>query len=170
MPRLILLNGPPGCGKSTLSQLFVQDHPLSLKLDIDVVRGLLGGWEARSAAAGLLARDLAVAMAGTHLAHGLDVVVPQYLGRLEFIERLERVAAETETDFREIVLMDSRDNAVRRFRDRGPGPSPAELEEMYDRLVALLASRPRAQVLPTEHGRVEEAYARVRACLGAPAG
>ncbi len=30
MPRLIALNGPPACGKSTLARLYAEDHPLTL--------------------------------------------------------------------------------------------------------------------------------------------
>ncbi|MBA3302830.1 MAG: AAA family ATPase, partial [Acidimicrobiia bacterium] len=41
MPRLILLNGPPGIGKSTLAQRFVDEHPLALNLDLDAVRAML---------------------------------------------------------------------------------------------------------------------------------
>jgi predicted kinase len=44
MRSLILLNGPPSSGKSTLARRWVLGHPLALNLDIDVVRGLLGAW------------------------------------------------------------------------------------------------------------------------------
>ncbi|MEJ7706101.1 MAG: hypothetical protein WKF82_13395 [Nocardioidaceae bacterium] len=43
MPRLIHLNGPPGIGKSTLAQWYVDNHPGVLNLDIDQVRCLIGG-------------------------------------------------------------------------------------------------------------------------------
>jgi predicted kinase len=38
MPRMILLNGPPSCGKSTLARRYAQEHPLSLNLDVDRIR------------------------------------------------------------------------------------------------------------------------------------
>jgi adenylate kinase family enzyme len=43
VPRLIHLNGPPGIGKSTIAQLYVDEHPGTLNLDIDRVRCLIGG-------------------------------------------------------------------------------------------------------------------------------
>ena len=44
VPRLVLINGAPGSGKSTLARRYAQDHPLTLALDIDRVRGMLGRW------------------------------------------------------------------------------------------------------------------------------
>ena len=52
MPRLIVLNGPPGIGKSTIARRYVEDHPMTLALEQDVVRGLLGGWRPRETEAG----------------------------------------------------------------------------------------------------------------------
>jgi predicted kinase len=67
---LVLLNGPPASGKSTLAARLVEGRSLALNLDIDVVRGLLGAWIDRPADAGLAARALAVSMARTHLTAG----------------------------------------------------------------------------------------------------
>ena len=59
-------------------------------------------------------------MARVHLRGGHDVVVPQYLGRPQFIAQAEQVAHESGR-FLEFVLMDGRDNAVRRFQRRTAG-------------------------------------------------
>ena len=92
MPRLLLINGLPGSGKSTLAARYVADRPLALCLDVDVVRGLLGAWQEHPHEAGLLARRLALAMARVALHEGRDVVVPQFLGRPQFIGELEALA------------------------------------------------------------------------------
>jgi hypothetical protein len=52
VPRLIHLNGPPGIGKSALAELYVDDHPGVLNLDIDLLRTLIGGWRDRFAESG----------------------------------------------------------------------------------------------------------------------
>jgi predicted kinase len=171
---MIVLNGPPGCGKSTLARMYADEHPLALNLDIDRVRSLIGRWREDPHAAGLLARAIALAAARAHLAAGHDVVIPQFLGRLAFLEQAEHVAEQAGASFHEIVLLDTRENAVRRYTERtgtGADPDhvedhemihqrvgPAELSAMYDRLMSVIAARPAAKVVPTSSGHVDQAY------------
>jgi cytidylate kinase len=68
MTTLVLLNGPPASGKSTI------------------------------------ARRLAVAMATEHLASGSEVIVPQFLARTEFMDRLAETASTCGARFAEITL------------------------------------------------------------------
>ncbi|MEU4773545.1 AAA family ATPase [Micromonospora sp. NPDC023644] len=181
VPRLIVLNGPPGCGKSTLARRYVEDHPLALDLDIDRIRELVGGWREHPGPAGLLARAVALAAARAHLAGRHDVIVPQFLGRPEFIAQAERVARDAGAEFHEIVLLDDKENALRRFAERSRTSTDpahldaqrlldrqggaAELAAMYDRLLAVVATRPGTRVVHTAHGRVDEAYRDLLACL-----
>lgn len=44
MSRLVLINGAPGAGKSTLAQALAQDRPMTLALDIDALKHSLGCW------------------------------------------------------------------------------------------------------------------------------
>ncbi len=171
---MIVLNGPPGCGKSTLAQRYADEHPLTLSLDIDRIRSLIGRWRDDPHAAGLLARGIALAAARAHLVAGHDVVIPQFLGRLAFLEQAEQVAEQAAASFHEIVLLDSKENAVRRFAGRTrAGADPAHLESqemvdqrggreelsaMYDRLMSVIAARPGAKVVPTSSGQVDQAY------------
>jgi len=174
MARLILLNGAPGTGKSTLAARFVADRPLALALDIDTVRGMLGGWLDTPAEAGLAARDLALAMADTHLRAGLDVVVPQFLGRIDFVLRLEELAAQVDARFVEVALICTVEQAVDRFTRRSSAPATAEqrdaaalqersggvdeLRRMHRRLQTVLAARPATRTVPSVDGEIERTY------------
>jgi predicted kinase len=174
VPRLIVLNGPPAVGKSTIARRYVDDHPLALNLDIDSIRRLLGGWRQDPMRAGLLARAMTLTMAREHLGSGYDVVLPQYLGRPQFLEQAEAVADDTGAGFHEFVLMDDRDEVVRRFTERTAATSdPVHLDAahlvesmggddtlfaMYDRLLLVLGARPRAQVVQCPEGRPDEVY------------
>lgn len=170
MPRLILLNGPPASGKSTIARMFADRHPLALNLDIDRIRDLIGDWRTHFGPAGLLARDIAPAAARTHLTSGYDVVVPQLLYRPGFIEQLAALASSAGCTFHEVLLMDSRDNALQRCADRDGenAPSPEELGIMYDRLMALMATRPAARSVPSHNGAPEQTYRDVMAALNDP--
>lgn len=181
MPRLIHLNGPPGIGKSVLAQLWAQDHPGVLNLDIDRLRTLVGGWRERFAETGEIVRPLARGLAGTHLRGGRDVVMPQFLGRLSEIGRFEAVAHDSGAAFCEIVLMDTKEHSLERFYRRGydgeaglhrciqevveRGGGQAFLSRMYDQLTAVLAARPNATVIPTTTGAIGQAYQALTAAL-----
>ena len=100
MPKLILLNGPPAVGKSTLARRYADAHPLTLVLEIDAVRALLGSWLEEWQQSGPAARWIALAMARTHLEAGHDVIVPQLLTLRPFAEMLRET---TEAVRRELL-------------------------------------------------------------------
>jgi predicted kinase len=172
--ELILLNGPPASGKSTLAQRYVDDHPLALNLDIDRIRSMLGRWADHAFEAGLAARTLSLAAAATHLRAGHDVIIPQYLGRLAFIEQLDQLAVADGVRLHELVLLDSLANLLRRFVDRTAAAAerahveadallrasggPAGLADMYDRLLDVIEQRPNTQVIPCDEGQPERTY------------
>jgi hypothetical protein len=119
LPRLIVLNGPPGSG--TLAERYVEEHPLTLDLDIDRIRDVIASLRDDPSTAGRLARAVALSVARTHLAEGYDVVIPQFLGRAEFLEQVEQLAGNVGAESLEIVLLDSQDNALSRFAERTRG-------------------------------------------------
>jgi predicted kinase len=181
VPALIIVNGPPGCGKSAIARRYVDQHPLALCLDIDKIRTMLGCWQRDRGAAGLAARRIALAAADTHLRAGHDVLIPQFLGRLPFIEQAEQVAVQAGATFREVVLMDSKANSLRRFAERSRATAdpahldardhiaglggPDELARMYELLLEVIAARPGTLIVQTTSGAVDQAYQDFAQCL-----
>ncbi len=177
MARLLLLNGAPCSGKSTLARRYADDHPLALALDVDVLRSMLGGWLEQPAASGLAARALALAAARTHLAAGHDVVVPQLLARPDFIEQLERLAGEVGVPFVEVVVQVAVEEMLLRFRERSRRAARQEhvdaaelvrraggeagLVATHARLAALVATRPRAHLVGGHGATVETTFSRL---------
>lgn len=181
MARLILLNGPPASGKSTIARRFVDSEPMALSLDIDVVRGMLGAWLDAPDESGLAARSLALAMAETHLGAGHDVIVPQFLGRTDFIDQLSDAAHRAQATFVETALWLDRETAIAAFADRRQTPSSQThhdaatlvdrsehadpVGEMYDSFVQVVKSRPPTRRVQVVRGDVEVTFKRLSEAL-----
>ena len=153
-------------------------NPGVLNCDIDVLRTLIGGWEADFEKAGALIRPAALAMISAYLSSGHDVVVPQLIVKAEGLRMFEAAARAAEASFHEIVLMDDREGAVARFRGRPnthgsilaavkAGGGDQMLRDYYDELVELVSERPDAVLVTSTFGAVEETYAAVTAALAA---
>ena len=183
MAMLLVLNGPPGIGKSTLARRYVDDHPLAFCLDVDEIRRRVGRWEDHEPESGALARAMALEVARVHLSGGYDVVVPQYLGRVDLLVQLEALAGDVCASFVEVVLMDTQAKSLRRFEARAEDASAAThhreasrmvggacgLADMWDRLQEVIAMRSHAVVVQTQHGDVEGAYAALVDAVRRPA-
>jgi predicted kinase len=180
MARLILLNGLPGSGKSTLAARYAADHPLTLALDIDDLRRMLGGWLERPREAGLLARRMAIELARLQLRGGRDVVVPQFLGRPYFVDELAELCTTEGAQFVEIVLRSAAGDDEARFRRRVADPeTPAHCDaaalyertdwtfpEMYRALLDVVGGRPATLTIWTVEGDVDGAYRNLLAAVG----
>lgn len=182
-----MINGLPASGKSTLAARYAAERPLSLCLDIDVVRELLGGWKDAPADGGHLARRLALSMARVVLLDGRDVVVPQLLARSEFLEELEAVARRSDADFREVWLRQDPERALEQLHARSAGPmtpsqrsahtmlerdggAEAVIPALHRRLVELERRRPAALSLSPIPGDVDATYRALLAILELPPG
>lgn len=164
--KLIVVNGPPGIGKSTIAERYATTHFLTLWLDTDQIRGLIGGWEQARERAGRAARSLVVRMAHEHLSSGMDVIVSQLYGSFDDLQRLEDTARRTKAEFIEVVLIDNRSRAAQRFVERG-GPKTKAFDEedpttgflqLYDRLMAMAKERPQAAFVDSVPGQVDQTY------------
>lgn len=178
---MLLINGLPGSGKSTVARRYVADRPLALCLDVDVVRGLLGVWLDTPTAAGLLARRMALAMARVALDAGHDVVVPQFVARPEFVEQLRGLAERLGVEFIEVVLVNEPEEAMDRLAQRAAAPMNAvqrdahallerdgglvAVQELHERLHRSLTDRPDVRRVTPVVDDVEQTYRGVLACL-----
>jgi predicted kinase len=152
MAALILINGPPAVGKSTLARRYVDDHPLALNVEIDALRVSLGRWREREESK-RLAWDLALALAETHLRAGYDVVVPQLVGRTGRVERFATLARGLGAAFVEIVATGSHHPES----DLDDAGVPGAVAEAVRRLAVVASERSGTHTISVADG-IEPAY------------
>jgi len=178
VPRLIHLNGPPAVGKSTLAARWAADHPGTLLCDIDALRTMIGGWETYAESAGL-SRTGGLALITAHLRTGHDVVVPQYVGLPDQLERFRGAADDAGAAYVCVLLTATAEEVARRFVARNASAAPddrwaaylradwenggyAELGPTIDRLERLVGDR----WLRVESTTPDSTYAALVAALG----
>jgi predicted kinase len=181
MARLILLNGPPGSGKSTLAARYAADRPLTLALDIDDLRRMVGAWLEHPREAGLLARRMAIELARLQLREGRDVVMPQFVGRPDFVQTLAELCAAEDAHFVEIVLRSAAGDDEARFERRVADPQTAAhydatalyeradwtFPQMYRAMLDVVSFRTGTVIIWTVEGDVDGAYRNLVAAVGA---
>jgi predicted ABC-type ATPase len=118
-PKLIILNGPLGIGKSTLAKRYADEHPLTLMLDIDDVWAMISHWRKQKDTSAPLSKEIALAMARINLRARHDVVIPQILQTTELADSFKALAEECTADYYEIMLIVDKDDAINRFIQRG---------------------------------------------------
>lgn len=153
----------------------MNEHVGVLSCDVDVLRGLVGGWATDFKRAGALLRPAALAMISAYLAEGEDVVLPQMLANPAELARFEQAAVAVKAEFVERIFMDAPDAAVRRFNERvrGRPDDPWHLQvrdivkanggdesllRYHASLSRLVEERPNAVVIPSIESAVEDTY------------
>jgi len=119
VPKLILLNGPPGIGKSTLSKRYTDNHPMTLNIDIDHIWWMMGQWQESRPESEEQKFVLANALVDAHLSQGYDVIIAQHVATTGYYKKLESIVDKYRAKLIEITLLCSEKDAVQRCIDRG---------------------------------------------------
>lgn len=173
---LLLINGAPGSGKSTIANRVAASRPMALALDIDLIKHSLGSWHNDPYASGVQARRLAVAMSRQHLQDGYDVIIGQYLARPDFILDLERLADDCGARWVEVILHLDPPSLAERIQRRHLTPdrtehavnntlvSPNDAPALAASIAHLHAQRPHAVVI-NAHGTLDDVASAVGGAL-----
>lgn len=122
MPVLVLINGAPGAGKSSLADLLASEDDGAVAVHVDQIKHAQDDWASDPHAAGLRARVLALEIVSAHLRAGANAYVGQFLARPAFVEALEQAAADNGADFVELLLEAPLDALGERLDRRGRTP------------------------------------------------
>ena len=176
MPRLVLINGAPGSGTSTMAALLAGRLPDALLIDVDEIRRSLPEWATDHLAAGRIARSQAVDASREHLALDRDVVIAHHLAKNEFVQELQAEAGDLGAACHEIVLVVPAAVLRDRLVTRGPDPvgtpadripGPQDAPRLAVKVHELLIARPRAERVDAS-GTVDQTLAAIMAALADP--
>jgi predicted kinase len=164
-PLLVVVNGAPAAGKTTVARAWADARPGALAIDVDAIKEQIDDWREWPIGAGLAARERAVELAAAHLLTGNSVVLSQLYGRVELIEALEVVARSHGARLVELLLVGDREVLRARFEERGGVQAemagPLGFDELYDRAQQMPGLRPDTIVIDTTDADEAELLRRV---------
>jgi predicted kinase len=174
-PRVILLNGFAGSGKTTIGKEYINEHPLSLLIEGDELIVNIGQWLPNEPEARGYVFELTKAMAKTHLAAGRDVVLPYLVVDASHVVSFEQIAKDNNADFYEYLLFNGKETAIERLMKRGEwgevGQDPITekdkpvIEALYDTMESQLEHRKDAIKIIMDGKTVETVYAELKGYL-----
>lgn len=157
-PKLILLYGFAGIGKTTIAKRYADEHALAMNLDQDKIISMLGLWPEHEEHAWKLVAELCKTLAMTYLERDHDVVVPCLPTGVDRVQDYENIAQKSHAALYEVTIAADRKIAVQRLLKRGawseeglPHITTADIpaiEKLYDSTQKVLASRPNAVEIP----------------------
>lgn len=167
-PKVILLNGFAGSGKTTIARMYVDNHPLAIVIEGDELIVNIGDWLDHEDEARDLVFALTKEMLRTALRLGHDVIVPYLVTNPEEVADLEQIAKSSDSQFFEIYLATHKDHAIQRLLSRGTwgeaGLPPLtkddapRITELYNHMEAALKSRPNQTHIQVQEGSPMETY------------
>ncbi len=144
MPKIILLNGPPAAGKTTVAKHFIKTREPEewAYVSHDEIRGLVTSghtsadglrstWDDRTRKQWLVGTENCIDVAMNFIAHGISVVTDFYATRIEFEEVWQKRFDNTGTKPTLIILLPDSDAELQRNNTR-VGPSHLQTDKMLE--------------------------------------
>lgn len=161
-PKLIILNGPSGIGKNTIAELYKNEYPTSLVLDMDELRRTVPNYKEQREESYKKSCDLVFVKSEEHLVKGFNVVIPNKIKRDNVLDKFKEIADKCNADFYEFVLWTTKEDAINRAVKRGfkPGSLLQEdkLSGMYDELEEIIKTKNNSFIIVSKEGEPEETY------------
>ncbi|KKQ41965.1 MAG: hypothetical protein US60_C0026G0004 [Microgenomates group bacterium GW2011_GWC1_37_8] len=167
-PKLIILNGFAGSGKTTIAKRYIDAHPLAINIEGDEIIAMIGKWKTNYKKARVCVYEHTKIIIATHLKLRYDVVVPYLLVDASHAEVFEKIAAENSSNFYEILLYTEKEEAIKRLMERGTWgekdlPDLTEkdipkITDLFDRLVKATAKRPNTITLKVRKDDIDGTY------------
>lgn len=155
-PKLILINGTTGIGKSTLASRIHDEHPMAFLIEMDAIRRYFSKYKELRKESLLANYDLCKAICEENLKNSRTVIVEKIIpDNDEFIEDLHALGAKYGAQTCEIILNASKDTVVERAKLRGYSDgnslTPDKVLNFWKQIQELIPRRPDAFVINTDN-------------------
>ena len=167
--KLIILNGSPAAGKSTVAEKLHADLPLSLLADVDSWRKLVSGWREHREESLMHAYAFTVAAVDAYLQTGNSVIVDKAIRGEDVINALAEVGEKNGAEVFEFILTAQKEVIIKRAEKRGFHENglltPEKVIELWNYAQELIAQRPHAIVIDTSALNPDEVYQNIKAIV-----
>lgn len=160
--KLIIINGPPGVGKSTVAEKLHKAVSLSYLLEIDALRRNISNYREQVKESRELSYYVSLAIVEACFSAGSDVIIDKAISNSTVMDRFFQVAKKYNANTYEFILNASKELVVKRAENRGYRTggllTPEKVERWWEDTQEYIKKRPLAIVVNTETLSQNEVY------------
>ena len=164
--KLIILNGPPGVGKSTVAARLHEEIQSSVLVDVDGLRRAVHDYKEHREESLLMAYKLTTDAILNQLMNGQDVIIDKAVSEGDILDTFIEAGRKHGARIYEFLLFADKATVQKRAFRRGYKPgsllTPEKVNELWERSEILRKQRPAAVVIDTTHLTADEAFRAVK--------
>jgi predicted kinase len=169
--KLIILNGPPGVGKSTLAVRLNEELPFTTIIDIDELRRTtMPDYRERREESLQLAHELAASAIEANLRQGNNVIIDKAISYSDTIDSFIDIGSKYGAEIYEFMLFADKATVQRRAEGRGFKPGSMltreKVTELWEKADTLREERSGAVLIDTTHLNSGEVLKAIMTALG----
>jgi len=170
MNKVILVNGFAGIGKTTISNMYAENHPPVASIEGDVLIAKINNWRENEDQARAVVFEETKSILEEYLKDNRDVLLPYLLTNHTHAEEFQKITEAHGATFYEILLDTNKKEAIERLFERGvwgEEGSPklteedrGEIEKLFDKMTVEVAKRPNTIKIEVKKDQIRETYSK----------